>query len=86
MRDVVIMQRDGLRYDFGEVWAHIQVGDQCCTVISRWELESWDDDGGVARVRPRDAPELWETSDIVGVCLYRRYANVTVVLIPVYLM
>jgi hypothetical protein len=86
IRDVVMMQCDGEHYACGEVWAHIQLGDHCCTLVSRWDLESWDDDGGLARFRTRDAPELWETSDIVGVCTYRRYANVAVVLIPVYLM
>jgi hypothetical protein len=88
VRDVVMMHRDegASTYGCGEVWAHVQVGDQCCTVISRWELESWDADGGFARFRPRDAAEIWETSDIVGVCIHRRYAGVAVVMIPVYLM
>ena len=86
MRDVVMMQCDGEHYACGEVWAHIQLDDHCCTVVSRWDLESWDDQGGFARFRTRDAPELWETSDIVGVCTYRRYDNVAVVLIPVYLL
>jgi hypothetical protein len=84
VHDVVLMQHPhgGRHVQCGEVWAHIQMGRQCCSIISRWAFESWDSNGGVAKYVERHQPEIWPTEDIVGAVMHRRYTDVVVVILP----
>jgi hypothetical protein len=83
-RDVVLMRSDDANADWccGEVWLHASVYGEPLSIISVFEFVSFDSARGFAKWKPRDQPELWDTSFIKAACIYRRYTDVIVTLLP----
>jgi hypothetical protein len=71
VHDVVLMQHPhGGSVQCGDVWAHIQMGRRCCSIISRWAFESWGSNGGVAKYVERHQPETGRPKTLLArVCI-----------------
>ena len=82
--DVVLVRNEDGSWGCGEVWLNASVCGVHMSIISIWEFVSFDREGGFAKWKQQDNPELWEPHFIAAVCIHRRYADVCVTLLPAY--
>ena len=75
----------GLEQRADDVWLHAEVCGQSLTLLSAWTKLSSQPAGGFSKWQPDRNLQLVETVDIAGVCIYRRYGDGVVVLVPPYL-
>ena len=82
--DVVLVRNEDGSWGCGEIWLNASVCGVHMSIISIWEFVSFDREGGFAKWKQQDNPELWEPHFIAAVCIHRRYADVCVTLLPAY--
>lgn len=82
--DIVLLNNGGA-WACGEVRAHLEIADEPVTIVSLFDPIVFSAERRFAKWAPRDNNlQLWPTSDIRCACVYRRYTDCVVTLLPPY--